>query len=163
MLLLDEGLHATQALAVVFEARGREAVYVGQLSLEHVESGQDALLDCNGGDKDDELREGVLAVEFVESLEVDESLAGASLHLDAEVQGFVERSRFFVDAVAFEDCEDVLADLLRGDGEGVASHTFVARRIERVARLPLKQAHDGIDSLALIGKFLKFQFHTGMS
>ena len=150
MLLLNEGRHAIQALAVVLEACGREAVHVGKLLFEHVESGQDALLDGDGGNEDDELREGVLAVELVGRLEVDESLAGACLHLDTEVQGFVERSRFFVNAAVFDGCEEVLADLPGGDGEDVASHTFAASHIECVARLSLKQAHDGVYSLALI-------------
>ena len=118
------------------------------------------LLDGDGGNEDDELREGVLAVEFVGCLEVDESLAGARLHLDAEVQGFVEGSRFFANAAIFDDCKEVLANVLGGDGEDIAPHTFAASHIERVTGLSLKQAHDGIDSFALICEFFKFHFHS---
>ena len=77
-------------------------------------------------------------VEFIGRLEVDESLAGACLHLDAEVQGLVERSRFFVNAAVFDDCEEVLANVLGGDGEDIASHAFTASHIERVAGLSLE-------------------------
>ena len=76
-------------------------------------------------------------------------------------QSIVERSRFFINAVGFDGSKEVLADLLGGDGEDIASHTLVASQIESVARLSLKQAHDGIDSFALIREILKFQFHCG--
>ena len=158
--VLDEAAEPGELAAVILETRGGESVGVGEGFLEILDGGEHAFLDGNGRDEDDELREFVFLVEGVCRAEINERLAGAGLHFDADVGVRGELGVFFVDAVFGDDFALVGFDLFRRQVASVRLNAEEIGVVEVVRGLPVKDFDDRRNGAALVIQVFEFDLHS---
>ena len=84
--VLDERASGAPSLPLSYSKQaGREAVVVRKLVLEILEGIEHAFLDGDGWNENDELRQPVFLIKPVDGAEINQRLARASFHLNADV------------------------------------------------------------------------------
>jgi hypothetical protein len=113
------------------------------------------LADRHGGDKDDELGKSVGFTEFVNGAEIDEGLAGAGLHLDADVRLIAEVGLAFGKAVAGDNPAFVSGDVRDIEGEDIRLDVALEGIVEKIPLLAVENANHGVDGFFLVWEFFE--------
>lgn len=93
--------------------------------------------------------------EFVDGAEIDEGLAGAGFHLDAEVRVVAEVGLALGEAVGGDDRALVGGEVREAQGENVRLDVALEGIVEEIPLLAVENADNGINRLFLVGEFFE--------